>query len=325
MNTLLTLLATICLASNSGIQEENAEETDVYRVAVMGASASAGYGVVVEVEQDGNRKKTGVNLTDIFQAACDHEEIVFLDLSSGLFFLRPISYAQAAVTRAKIWRADLVLGIDFLFWCLYGNDDGKGGRLESEAQRLDKLEMGLKILDELEVPVIVGDIPDMTQIGGYLLSKSQRPTQENVQKANKRIHEWASTRPNVEVVGLHDFIVHVHARESFEIGPHSWDIANEDIEIIGQDQLHPSLDGLIALAQALNEGARGSQEVQTALPPLNLARETIYTRLRRGKKSPRRAYFRSAHLGCSLRRARSPWRSLSLSAASSARVIAARR
>ena len=323
MHCLLCILAATCLTWAETQQDSGGQTNTVERIAVLGASATAGYGVVYEFEVDGEPQKTGVSLTDVLQAANDEEDLVFLDLSSGLFFMRPISYAQAAANRAQQWDADLILGIDFLFWCVFGSDNGKGGALQSEEQRLEKLELGLAILSDIDIPMVIGDVPDMSDINSHLLSRAQRPRPETVAKANARIHEWAKERPNVEIAPLHDLIVQIQNRQPFTIGDQFWDLANnEDLEIICDDQLHPTLDGLIGLAQALNETSLQLELLEAQALPLNLERDEVYTRLRKRKTSPRSHTRRRSQLPSLLSSARRPCRSVSLFAISSARTMA---
>lgn len=319
---LLAIIAIACLTSASSGQEETTPDIPIHRVAIIGASVTAGYGVMVEVEEGGKKRKTGMNITDVFKASLSDQEVVFLDLGSSLFFMRPLNYARSSVSRAAMWDAELVLGIDFLFWCLYGSDDGKGGLVQNEAQRLEKLEMGLAILDELDVPLVIGDIPDMISIGTPLLSRSQLPDHETVLKANERIKEWASERPNIEVAGLHDFIKHIHAGESFTIGQYSWNLAEEDITIMSRDKLHPTIYGTIALAQALSETARTMEVIGTRLPPLDLQREAILARLQGKERKPRQPRRRSLQRSSLARSSRRRLRSHAPFACSSARAIA---
>lgn len=323
LNTIPALMAT-CLLVTGAMGEEDQERFQ--RIAIVGASATAGYGVNIITEyEEGARDERGIDLADIFMASHDEKDLVFMDLGSSFFFTRPISYAQTSVQRAEQWNADIVLGIDFLFWCLYGTDDGKGGRLKDESQRLEKLEMGLKALEELDIPVVIGNIPDMTRIGGYMLSQSQRPKIETLKKANERVMEWANEHPNIVITDLHDFIRKIHAKESFRIGEHTWDLENEEIAIIGDDQLHPTLDGLIALAQALDQAARTNETMKSRMPEFQLERDKVHARLRTRSSrvvNPRRRRPTNHSFESS---ARSRSRSDSPSARSMARAIASRR
>lgn len=259
------------------------DDTKIEKIAVIGASASAGFGIVekIMISEDATQLQA-VSLTDVLKKASQGEEVVVLDLSSGGFFARPIRYGQASVTRANEWNADLVVGIDFLFWFLYGSGDLNGDAITDESARLTKLEEGLRQLGELKAPLIVGEVPDMSPAVGKMLIKSQMPDLKTIEAANKRIHEWAETRPNVGVLPLFDLITSLRSGKPFEIGKHHWDPSKEGVELILPDRLHPSLEGLVALLQAFDDTAAQVEIVSNRMPEMELDHVVLVERVRRG-------------------------------------------
>ena len=66
----------------------------------------------------------------------------------------------------------LVVGVDFLFWFCYGEGSTDAGR----AQRF---ETGLKLLEQIPCPLVVGDIPDASSATNTgILSIAQVPSGE---------------------------------------------------------------------------------------------------------------------------------------------------
>ena len=99
---LLAFLATACLAAASAGQEEPTLDGPIHRVAVLGASATAGFGVTVEVRKDGKTTETGMTLADVFKASRNDQDVVFLDLGSGLFFRLGVINTWAPVSRCSL-------------------------------------------------------------------------------------------------------------------------------------------------------------------------------------------------------------------------------
>jgi hypothetical protein len=112
---------------------------DFARVTVIGASVSAGFG--------------GAPLADLLDGALTAPHRI--DDASDLFTSRdPETKVRAQVDRALAGEATCVFALDALFWYVYaGWLDGDG--------RLARLELGLRELERIRVPLILGDIPWM--------------------------------------------------------------------------------------------------------------------------------------------------------------------
>ena len=273
-------------------QQDNAIE----RVAIIGASASAGFGVVVEQAEPGDEQyaKRMMNMQDLFVAADDPTDLVYLDLSSYLFFSRPRSFARSAVDRLLTWQPDVIFGVDFLFWFVFG--------VMPEEQRLEFLEVGLGMLDELAsqgTPMVIGEVPNLEGTESFVISSRQIPTGKTVAKANKRINEWAMQRENVAVVPLQALTDQLTAGEQIVVGPYQWKPREDGIAMIAVDKLHPTFDGMICLAQAVEVAARSIESIRqnpATLPPMELDRDALVARMRVRRLKPRRPgrqYFSS--------------------------------
>ena len=86
---------------------------------------------------------------------------------------------------------------DFPFWFAYGYVNG-----DELEQRMARFEQGLSLLAEFEVPVLVGDLPDMRGAATRLLSPQQVPSEQVLGKLNERLKQWAKEHENVTLVPL---------------------------------------------------------------------------------------------------------------------------
>jgi hypothetical protein len=220
------------------------------RVAVIGASASAGFGCVYRETRDDGEYAASFRLIDMVKLACPELSLVTTDVSSGFFFLKPVANGAQAAKRAREFKPDCVLALDFLFWYCYGDDAPDGKALTSEAQRLEKLEAGLKELESLEGPILVGDLPDMSPAVGKMLSPTQMPKQETLAEANARLAEWAKGRTNVRVLPLASMQRQLMEQNSLEIDGKKL-TPTKDLPLLQRDALHPAPLGMAGLACAV--------------------------------------------------------------------------
>src|SRR5689334_1804853 len=101
-------------------------------------------------------------------------------------FMNPDAFAPTQVEAATNARPTLVIGVDFLFWFCYGD-----GRTDSE--RAQRFEQGLKLLEQIPCPLVVGDIPDVSAATNTgIISNEQVPSASARAAANKRLKAWAA-------------------------------------------------------------------------------------------------------------------------------------
>jgi hypothetical protein len=160
------------------------------------------------------------------------------------FFLAPLARGERLVAEARKHEPTLVVALDFLFWFGYG-------QVAQEAQRLERLEQGLALLERFECPLVVGDYPDMTPalrgrgpLGAPMLFASQIPAPETRAALNRRLAGWAAERPRVAVVPLAAFLERLRRGEALELRGNRW---TSDAELFRPDRLHPTLAGSAAL------------------------------------------------------------------------------
>lgn len=230
------------------------------RVYCLGASASGGYGWNIELK---TRAKIGLLLDQMLLG----ERAATVDLGSSMLFQAPERIGASQVESAIEGKASLVVGIDFLFWFAYTP------RFERSAapSRLERLEQGLALLERLECPVVVGDIPDMRLaltgegfMGRPLLQSYMVPSEEDFPVLNARVREWAADREDTVVVPMHEFVRRAVEGEVLEVRGNRWD-AKQVREILQADLLHPTVEGGFGLLTlALDELVLRCEALQDA-------------------------------------------------------------
>ena len=129
------LLSLALLACQSPVALPPSPETaapQLARIAVVGASASRGFGLSLELEVD-------CSLSPFLDAALTlaHEEL--LNLSDGMMFSDPSSKGAEQLEEASAFAPSLLIAADFPFWF------GYGGWNSSLEQRLARLDRGLQL------------------------------------------------------------------------------------------------------------------------------------------------------------------------------------
>ena len=165
---------------------------DLHEVVVIGASVSAGYTNCLSTREDGVSNRT-VTLDYPFKKVWPKALARVRNFSNIVMFRDPERSGQQQVERTNKVDADLVVAIDYLFWFCYGNP---------RQGRMTKLERGLKALEALECPLIVGDIPNMRGAQAYMLKASMIPDVDTLAAMNARVRAWAADRETVTVFSL---------------------------------------------------------------------------------------------------------------------------
>jgi len=203
------------------------------RVAVVGASASAGF-------QLGREVGGHTNLADVLDAMIQTGGSQAVDAASSSLFMDPRRVGAGCVERALEAKPTLVLALDFLFWFTYG-------RIDSEAERLALLDEGLVLLDRFPCPILLTEIPDMSASVGKMLSRRSVPSEETMKAANARIRSWAKKRKRAILVPMSSFLDRVRRGEEVRLGEYVLPEGSTR-RVLQPDELHPTLQGLASLA-----------------------------------------------------------------------------
>ena len=236
------------------------------RIAVVGASASDGFGVSVRADAppaDSTAKKPipiRMNLSDILRYAATPGRVIMHHYSSGFFFANPGPTGQGEIYRALKIKPTLVLGLDFLFWYVYGTVTADGKPMTTGADRFSNLELGLEQLDRIVnagIPLVIADIADMHDAIGKMLSENQVPNVQTIGSANIRIMEWVKARPLVKIMPLSQILETLKKGGSIDLAGKSWNPA-ELGALLQDDQLHPTFAGTVVIAAGLIDLAQSN-------------------------------------------------------------------
>ena len=215
-----------------------AAESPWRQVEVIGASASAGF---VLSEPFGGTNTTRCKLHYYLDAAIAAPHAPVKNLASAMFFLSPDATAEQQIQAVTNHPPSLVVAVDFLFWFCYGN-------VGNDAQRAQHFEKGLKLLEQIPCPLVVGDIPDVssaTNLG--ILIPAMVPSAAARNAANKRLREWVAAHAQVSLMPLAESV-----KTATSDKPLTWHgqvfPAEKNAEVTQDDRLHPTPWGASLLA-----------------------------------------------------------------------------
>lgn len=279
------LFSVVVFAQETTSQEIPAEPKPVERIALVGASATAGFGIVIMKSTPIGKIPGGWSLAQSLREASG-KTVVVSDLGTSMFFINPQKNGTVLMERARKSNPDLLVAIDFLFWFCYGNNGKDGTRMNTPKERMKMLEVGLALLDTYKGPMIVGNLPDMSAAIGRMLSRSQVPKPDTIAAINARIQEWSEERPRVRLFPLATIIEKLRNGEPFTIGEHRWD-AEILKGVLQRDQLHPTLVGQIALLQVLEVLLAEDEELAPRVPELETDLDVLKARIKKIPVNPK--------------------------------------
>ena len=215
-----------------------AAESPWARVVVIGASASGGF---VLSEPFGGPNTTNCKLHNYLDAAIVAPHAPVKNFGTAMFFLSPDALAANEVASATNAHPTLVVAVDFMFWFCYGAED-------SEAARAQHFEHGLKLLEQIPCPLIVGDIPDASSATNTgIIGSEQIPSEAARLAANARLKKWAAAHPRVTIVPLAEFMRQVKADEAIKLRTATLP-AGTTHSLLQADGLHPTPNGAAVLS-----------------------------------------------------------------------------
>lgn len=224
------------------------------RIVMIGASATSGF---TNKEPFGGTNTQFLQLDRYVDAAIatPHESVQ--RIASAFFFTNPQKYAETQMERALKADPTLVIGLDFLFWFCYGQSS-------NDVERLARFDQGLKFLESLPYPLVVGDLPDASGAVGKILSPKQVPGSNVLAAANVRLAAWAASRTNVFVISLANFMRAAAQDEPVE-AKHNTFAAGTTRRLLQPDGLHPTTAGCSVLALAILEAVETKHDIGKAV------------------------------------------------------------
>ena len=220
-----------------------------------------------------------MNLSDILRYAATPGRVIMHHYSSGFFFANPGPTGRGEIYRALKIKPTLVLGLDFLFWYVYGTVTAEGKPMATGTDRLSNLELGLEQLDRIVnagIPLVIADIADMHDAIGKMLSENQVPDVQTIGNANIRIMEWVKARPLVKIMPLSQILETLKKGGSIDLAGKSWNPA-ELGELLQDDQLHPTFAGTVVIAAGLIDLAKSNDP--STPPPFDFDPKLIRERV----------------------------------------------
>jgi hypothetical protein len=225
------------------------------RIVMVGASATAGF---VETEPLGGPRTEQVRWNRYLDATVQAPHEPIQNFASALLFMNPEQASRDQLARALQTQPTVVVGIDFLFWFCYG-------RGSSDGERLQRFERGLKLLEDVQCPLIVGDIPDASAAVNRMLGPDEIPSEQVRSNANRRLKEWAAGRKQVVLFDLANIMSAAASNQVLSV--HGLSLAaGKTRALLQNDMLHPSARGCAVLAVAVVDSLRSAQPTLFAGP-----------------------------------------------------------
>lgn len=258
----VTLWSSLALLVAQSTGEPAAVPEKPLLVHIIGASVSGGfeYGPMIkaEAEQERTFSLQAVLKPWVGDAArlSSHPP-----LAMQLLFRSPLATGQQQVAVAKQRGAGLVVAVDFLFWFAYGYVGD-----QELVERKATLSQGLDLLAALDLPVVVGDLPDMRGANERMLNPRQVPSPEVLVALNQQIAEFVAKHPHLHLVSLASFVKELKA-ESLTLPLQAGDKQVAPAAMLQSDRLHARRLGMVYLGYQLQAA------LHAALPASHALRE----------------------------------------------------
>jgi len=175
-----------------------AAKSEPFHVRVIGASVSGGFrdGPMTGATETGET----VTMQYLLKAWCGAhgKATTHSPLSMMAMFTAPERIGDEQLKGVLKTKPDAVLAVDLPFWFAYGYVKGDD---QTKARR-ELLQKGLALLGRIEVPVVIGDLPDMQGAAQRMLNPAQIPDAEQLKLLNEDLAKFVAERPNRRLVPL---------------------------------------------------------------------------------------------------------------------------
>lgn len=251
---MLRRLPLLCLSlflALPALAQDTAAAKKKLRVHVIGASVSGGFrdGPAFGAKEQGD----SVTLQQVVKAwAGDAARVTtHSTLQMAVMYLDPSTIGAGEVQQALRSKPDVVLAIDFPFWFAYGFVSG-----DEATARKEKLAEGLAMLAKIEVPVLLGDLPDMHGAARRMLNPRQIPSKELLAELNERLAQFCKERTNMHLMPLSG-IVRTMRDEGVELPLVGGALKTAPGALQQEDRLHATRLGMAYLGYVLQQPMRG--------------------------------------------------------------------
>ena len=217
---------------------------------VVGASVSGGFedGPMFGAKRPGD----SVSMLYMLKKWSDGEVKVTSHpkLEMWYMFNDPIKTGKKEIELAKKKKADMLVAVDFLFWFGYGYVSGN-----TQKARLARLETGLGYLEELNVPIVIGDFPNMKGAKLRMLRPRQIPTEATLELLNARLARFAADNKNVSIVSMAK-LVKALRDDGVALPLKGGVVKTGPGALLQEDQLHVTRLGMALVAFEMQETLR---------------------------------------------------------------------
>lgn len=257
----LTSVLLICLASFLTAKEATPlTDSSLWKQPVIiGASLSNGYH---HQERIGGPKSDALALDHYLKKHLPKQDTQITNLSNRLSFISPVFISHNQLYDASKLSPSVIIAVDQLFWHLYGRYPNTKTRLKTFQNALDKL-------DQIDCPLVVGNIPDASKAVRLMLSASQVPKLETINKANEILTEWVKKRlqhnKQTAIVDLSHFMKICLADEEIKLNNIVYP-AGSTKAFLQRDMLHPTPLGVTAISHAVMDALHTIQVKEEAKP-----------------------------------------------------------
>ncbi len=204
--------------------------TSRLRIGVSGASVSAGFG-------------TGTTLAHALATAQGRIADDRLDVSTSLLFMSPQEKSTALLPQLTHEKPTVIIALDQLFWFAYG-------RKELDQRRRD-VTIALDLLEKLDLPVYVGDVPRMSNVSRMMLPPERIPSQDHVDNVNKLIHARCRKLPDFHLLPLASWYESMQNGKTVTVNGSS--VHFKKPELFNSDGLHVNRRGLALITLLIAE------------------------------------------------------------------------
>lgn len=205
------------------------------RIAIIGASVSDGLG--------------GMPFGEAFVAAAPRSAVEHA--ANVMLFRDPIGETRRQVERAIAFRATTIVGLDLMFWQLYGSTD-PAWRAQARQAALAELEQAR----QAGAWIVLGDVPHVVTASELLIPRQAVPTAGDVAAFNAAIAAWGK-RERVLIVPFASWAEPLANDQDTELAPGERVPAKA---LVTADGLHPNALGVWALLDRLD------RFIETRLP-----------------------------------------------------------
>ena len=171
----------------------------------------------------------------------------------------PVGLGKKQIDLAKRKKADLIVAIDFPFWFAYGTVRG-----EERAARFALQDKCFEYLKSLDVPVIIGDLPEMKGAVVRMLKPWHIPKDSLLKELNARLKKFADENAKVTQVSFAKLVKQMKV-EGLSLPLADGPLKTVPGALLQPDRLHTTRLGVAVMAMTIQDTLRAHFPKEHAL------------------------------------------------------------